>query len=143
MDRTRRRFVPDNDGIASRRLAVVVIAHVDTGPLWYQWMARAGHDAWLWYGHDAPAGAVRLIRETSPDVLLVHATSIDDPGWTQVQAIRQSFPYARLPVVAVGDDLPSATEPDVFVLPDATSAAALLDAVNAATHCAGRQRERP
>lgn len=73
-----------------------MIAHVDTGPLWYQWIARAGHEAWLWYAADAPAGPERLVQETSPDVLLVHAASADDPGWMQVQEVRRRFIKAGL-----------------------------------------------
>jgi hypothetical protein len=102
-----------------------VIAHVDTGPLWYQWIARAGHEAWLWYAADAPTGAERLVRETSPDVLLVHATSADDPGWAEVQEVRRRFPHARLPVVAVGE-LPPISDPDVIVLSHLRSAEELL-----------------
>jgi hypothetical protein len=121
------------DFTPTRPLAIVVIAHVDTGPLWYQWMSRAGHNVWLWYGTDTTAGAERLVRETSPDLLVVHATCADDPGWTQVRTVRERFLHARLPVIAIVDEPPVPPEPDVMVLPRVESAWALLDAIDEAT----------
>jgi CheY-like chemotaxis protein len=118
---------------AARTLAVVIIAHVDTGPLWYQWIARAGHHAWLWYGTDALAGAERLVQETSPDVLLVDVTSVADPGWAQVQALRQRFPYAKLPVVVVAADTRLTPGPHVHLVSAIESADALLEAVEGAS----------
>jgi hypothetical protein len=117
---------------AVQTLAVVIIAHVDTGPLWYQWIARAGHHAWLWYGTDALAGAERLVQETSPDVLLVDVTSANDPGWAQVLSLRQRFPYAKLPVVVVAADTRLTPGPNVHLVSAIESADALLEAVEAA-----------
>ena len=121
--------VRDSIAAPASTLAVVVIAHVDTGPLWYQWIARAGHHAWLWYGTDATSGAERLVRETSPDVLLVDAASADDPGWAQVQHVRQRFTHAKLPVIAVSEDVRLAGGAHVYVVPHIESAEALLEAV--------------
>jgi CheY-like chemotaxis protein len=118
---------------AVQTLAVVIIAHVDTGPLWYQWIARAGHHAWLWYGTDALAGAERLVQETSPDVLLVDVTSVTDPGWVQVQSLRQRFPYAKLPVVVVAADTRLTPGPHVHLVSAIESADELLKAVEAAS----------
>jgi hypothetical protein len=132
MVRSRRSNLARADFSAMRPLAIVVIAHVDTGPMWYQWVCRAGHHAWLCYGTDPAGMAERLVRETSPDLLLVHATSADDPGWARVRAVRERFPHARLPVIAVVDDLSAPPDANVVVLPQADSAWSLLTAIDAA-----------
>jgi len=135
MNRVRRSWRPrgeDGDPEASVVLTVVVVAHVDTGPLWYRWIAQAGHHAWLWYGTDAMDVAERLVREASPDVLLVDANSDADPGWAQVRKLRQRFPHARLPVVLIGELSGPPPAPHVHVVRSVESAEALLLAVEAA-----------
>jgi CheY-like chemotaxis protein len=130
---------PDDDIIDGRdALTVVVVAHVDTGPLWYQWIARAGHHAWLWYVTDGVGGAERLVRETSPDVLLVDATTTSDPGWKHVQELRQRFAHAKLPVVLIGPSQDEAL-PHVHVVGPIESADALLQAVKAAARANGQK----
>ena len=109
-----------------------MIGHVDTGPLWYQWIARAGHHAWLWYGADGVTGAERLVRETSPDVVLVDAASATDPGWIQVQELRRRFAHAGHRVVVIGEHAESVAAPYVHAVTSVDSAEALLAAVEAA-----------
>lgn len=127
-----RRVVPQPiDETAIERLSVVIIAHVDTGPLWYQWIARAGHHAWLWYGTDAFTGVERLVREVSPDVLVLDASSMEDPGWIHVRDLRHRFAHAKLPVLVVSGDAGLAQIPDVRVVPEAPCAEDLLAALAA------------
>ena len=140
MNRSRRSWRPaaEDDGPEpAAALTIVVVAHVDTGPLWYQWIARAGHHAWLWYGTDAMGGAERLVRECSPDVLLVGATATTDPGWAYVRELRQRFSHARLPVVLIGEQVDPAVSANVHVVASVDSAEALLDALEAAVCCDG------
>jgi hypothetical protein len=125
-----RRLVPQSiDDTVIERLSVVIIAHVDTGPLWYQWIARAGHHAWLWYGTDAFDGIERLVREVSPDVLVLDASSADDPGWIQVRDLRHRFAHAKLPVLVVSGDAALAQISDVRVVPETSCAEELLAAL--------------
>jgi hypothetical protein len=136
-----RRVAPQPiDETAIERLSVVIIAHVDTGPLWYQWIARAGHHAWLWYGTDAFAGVERLVREVSPDVLVLDASSAEDPGWVQVRDLRHRFAHAKLPVLVVSGDAGLAQIPDVRVVPEVPCAEELLAALAemAALTCPGQ-----
>jgi len=94
------RAISHTTHVTNGSLAVVIVAHIDTGPLWYQWIARAGHHAWLWYGSDPQPGIERLVRETSPDVLVVDAPTLDDAAWRTVQSIRGRFGHARLRILA-------------------------------------------
>jgi DNA-binding NarL/FixJ family response regulator len=77
-------------------------------------------------------GAERLVRECSPDVLLVDASATTDPGWAYVRELRQRFSHARLPVVLIGQQAEPTLSPDVHVVASVDSAQALLDALEAA-----------
>ncbi len=135
MNRSRRSWrsrADDGGPAAPVVLTIVVVAHVDTGPLWYRWIAQAGHHAWLWYGTDAVDVAERLVREASPDVLLVDASGDADPGWAQVRELRRRFPHARLPVVLIGELSGPPPAPHVHMVRSLESAEALLVAVEGA-----------